>query len=83
MRKRVGWDNQKNIYTTIYEITSKDPLYSTGNCTQYFAINYKGQESEKEYTHTYISESLSCKPETDTTLQIGYTSIKKTNYSDI
>ena len=31
----------------------KDLLYSTGNYTQYFLINYKGRESE-EYTYIYI-----------------------------
>ena len=29
------------------------------------------------YTHTHIHESLHCTPETHTTLEINYTSIKK------
>ena len=37
-----------NTHTTIYEITNKDLLYSTGNSTQYFVITYIGKESEKE-----------------------------------
>ena len=28
-------------------ITNKDPLYSTGNSTQYFIMAYMGKESEK------------------------------------
>ena len=37
-------------YTLLYikEITNKDPLHSTGNSTQYFAITYMRKESEKE-----------------------------------
>ena len=27
------------------QVTDKDPLYSTGNYTQYFLITYKGKES--------------------------------------
>ena len=41
-----------------------DILYSTGNSTQYFVITYKGNESEKEY----MTESLCCIPESNTTL---------------
>ena len=29
------------------QITNKDLLYSTGNYTQYFVINYKGKDPEK------------------------------------
>ena len=38
------------IYTLLYvrQITNKDLLYSTENYTQYFAISYKGEETEKE-----------------------------------
>ena len=36
--------------------------------TQYFVITYKGKESENTYTHTHITESLCCTPETNTTL---------------
>ena len=31
----------------------------------------------KEYTHTYKTESLSCTPETNTILQINYSSVLK------
>ena len=56
----------KNIYTLLYikQITNMDILYSTGNSTQYFVITYKGNESEKEY----MTESLCCIPESNTTL---------------
>lgn len=36
--------------------------------------NHNGKEHEK--THTYITESLCCIPETKTTLEINYTSVK-------
>ena len=57
-----------NIYTLLHikEITNKNLLYSTGNSTQYFVITYNGKESEKEYI--YITESLCCTSETNTTL---------------
>ena len=42
-----------------------------------FIIIYKGKESEKESTHTHITESLCCPPETKATLKTNYTSIKK------
>ena len=42
----------------------KDLLYSMGNYIQYFAIIYKGKESEK----TRITESTCCMSETHTTL---------------
>jgi len=43
--------------------------YGTGNFIQYFAINYNGKDSEKEYIHICIyvcilSESLFCTLET-------------------
>lgn len=47
-------------------MTNKDLLYSTENYTQYFEINYKGNNSEKEYIH--VTKLLSCMPETDTIL---------------
>ena len=47
-------------------INNKVLLYSTGNCTQYLVIIYRGKESGKEYI--CITESLCCTPETNTTL---------------
>ena len=58
----------------IKQIANKGLLYSTKNYTQYFVIAYKREDSEKEcvyiyiHTHTYVSESLRCTPETNTTL---------------
>ena len=74
-----GGINQKfgiNRYTRLYikQINSKDLLYSTGDYIQYLIISYNGKESEKEYIQI-ITESLCCTPETNTTLQINYTSI--------
>ena len=59
-----GYSSQgcKELY--IKQITNMDILYSTGNSTQYFVITYKGNESEKEY----MTESLCCIPESNTTL---------------
>ena len=61
------------------KINSKDLLYSTGNYIQYLVITYSGKESGKEYIHIYMymTESLCCTPETNTTWQINYTSIFK------
>ena len=47
-------------------INNKVLLYSIGNYTQYPVINHNGKEYEKEYM--YITESLCCTPETNTTL---------------
>ena len=41
-----------------------------------------GKESEKLYIHTHIMKSLCYMSETNTTLQINYTSIKKKNEWD-
>ena len=70
-----------HIQTTIYKIDNQqDLLYSTGNYAQNFVIIYKGKESEKESIRKYMcvymcvcvciymSESLCCTPETNTTL---------------
>ena len=35
------------------------------------------ENNRKEYTHTYKTESLSCMPETNTILQINYSSVLK------
>ena len=70
------------MYTLLFikKMTNKDLLYSTGDCTQYFAMVYMGKESKNEwiyvflYTYicvsiyTYISDSLCCTPGTNTTL---------------
>ena len=44
------------IYTPLYikQITNKDLLYSTGNCTQYPVMTYTGKVSEKEWIHVYV-----------------------------
>ena len=41
-----------------------------GNYPQRFVITYKGKESEEGCV--YVTESLCCTPETNTTLQISY-----------
>ena len=73
--ERGGGINQEfgiNRYTLLStkQINNKVLLYSTGNYIQYLVITYNGKESRKEYMyvcvyiHTYITESLSCTPET-------------------
>ena len=44
----MNWEIGIDIYTLLYikQITNKDLLYSTGNCTQYFVITYKGNEPD-------------------------------------
>ena len=68
--RRVKLEVWDYIYTLLYikQITNKDLLYSTENYTQYFVITYKGKESEKIDVYVYITESLCCTPETNTTL---------------
>ena len=53
-------------------------LYSTGDHIQYSVINHNNMKKKKIY------ESLCCTAETNTKLQINYTSIKKkkTFYKD-
>ena len=48
-------------------------VYSTGNYIQYPMINHNGKESEKGYV--WITESLCCTAEINTTLPINYTLI--------
>ena len=54
-----------------------------GNYIQYPIINHNGKEYEKNLSiyhlsiHTCITESLCCTPESNTTLEINYTAIKK------
>ena len=50
----IGWINNKVL------------LHSTGNYIQYPGINHNGKEYEKEYM--YITESLCCTAEINTTL---------------
>ena len=77
----------------IERINYKVLLYGTGNYqyVQYPVINHNGKEYEKEYIYIYryyiyylisiyiiyITESLYCTPETNTTLQTNYISILK------
>ena len=60
-----------NTLLYIKQITNKDLLYSTGNSTQYSVMTYMGTESKKKewiYVYIYITDSLCCTPETNTTL---------------
>ena len=52
-----------------YKITKKSLLYSTGNSTQYFTVNYMGKEAKKRVnTCVYITDSLCCTAEINTPL---------------
>ena len=78
-RGGINWEFGINIYTLLYmkQITNKDLLYSTVNYIQYLIITCNGQESDKRiHIYIYITESLCCTPETNTTQEINYTSIK-------
>ena len=57
------------------KINNKDLSYITGNYIQCLLITFHGKESEKKmyihismYRYIYITESLCCTPETNTTL---------------
>ena len=65
--EREGRINQKigiDICTPLdkKQITNKNLLYSTANCTQYFVMTYIGKESKKEW----VFDSLCCAAETNT-----------------
>ena len=47
-------------------INNKIQLYGTGNCSQYLVTNHNGKEYEKEYV--YITDSICCTEENNTTL---------------
>ena len=60
-----GWINQvlgTDIHTLLYikQITSKDLLYSTGNCTQCLVTSYTEKNLEKDIC-VCITESPCCK----------------------
>ena len=59
-------------------INSKVLLYSTGNYIQYPVINHikNMKKNMKKNAYICITESLCCTAETNTALQINYTSIK-------
>ena len=55
-------------------MTNKDLLYSTGNSTQYSARGCMGKESKKyAYIYIFMTDSLYCMPETNTTLYSNHT----------
>ena len=57
-------------------INNKVLLYSTGNYIQYPVINHNGKNMNKN-AYICVTESLCCRAEINTTLQINYTSVKK------
>ena len=73
-----GFWMDMNILLCLKWITSKDPLYSTGNSALCYVAAWMGGEFGGEWIHVYIwlSESLHCLPETITILLISYTPIQ-------
>ena len=62
-------------------MNNKDLLYSTGNYIPYLVM--ERHLKKNRYIHIWISESLCCVPETNRTLYINYTSIKKKKCTSI
>ena len=57
--------------TSLYKITNKKLLYSTGNSAQYSLMAYLGKDSrmlKKKRVDVCVTDSLCCTPETNTTL---------------
>ena len=67
----MDWEFGISGYKLVYIgwVNNKVRQYSTGNYIQYLVTTYDGKESEKGQINT---------PETNTTLHINYTSIKRT-----
>ena len=63
-----------SINKCFLKINSKDLLYDTKSYIKYLVINYN-QKNWKIKIETYITESLCCTLETNTSLQINYTPI--------
>ena len=77
--ERVDSDLGMDMYTLLYLqwMTSKDLLYSTGNCSM-FCGSLEGREIwGRVDTCICMAESLCCPTETITTLSISYTLIQK------
>ena len=64
MEWEFGISRCKLLYTEW--INNKVPLYSTGNYIQYLLIHHNGKEYKKK--NAYITESLFCAAEINTTL---------------
>ena len=66
----VNQELEMNAHTLLHvrQRASKDLLCSTGHSTQYSVITYVRKESKKINKCAYITESLCCTPETNTTL---------------
>ena len=66
----INWEIGIDIYTLLYikEMTNKDLPYSTGNSTQYSVRPIWEKTLKKSGYIEFITDSLCCTPETDTTL---------------
>ena len=66
----INWEIGIDIYTLLYikQITNTDPLYSTGNSSQYSVMTYRGKESKKVNICICIPDSRCCIAETNTAL---------------
>ena len=59
---------QRIAESDMTEATEHVLMQSTRKYIQYLVITNNGKESENEYIYIYITESLCCTPETNTTL---------------
>ena len=70
----INWEIGIDRYTLLYikQVTNKDLPYSTGKSTQYSVMTYMRKESKEEWIYAYlrifITDSLYCTAETNTTL---------------
>ena len=69
----INWETGIDLYTLLYikQITNKNLLYSTSNSIQYSVMAYMEKNLKKTKRVDiciYITDSLCCMPETNTTL---------------
>ena len=65
LSKELKWDTKLTAISIRYK-TVGGP--DTPSSTQYSVITYMGKGSEKEWMYIYVTDSLWCTPETNTTL---------------
>ena len=52
----INWEIKNDKYTLLYikQITNKNLLYSTGNCTEYSVMTHMRIESKKQWIYEYM-----------------------------
>ena len=76
---KLGISRCKLLYTGW--INNKIILYSTGDYIHYSVINHNGKEYEKECVCVYVTESLCCTAEINTSLEVHFKEKKENLYS--